>query len=123
VNPDDFLGLGVTVNGEPPPKTSGNAVPVSTEAAAAVEALIAERLRPVIEAETDRVMQEKLADVEKAVRTAERERIRELAIAHRAVTISPSGKMLPFEEMLRRSPEDNMAALLEVVRRAEPEGK
>jgi hypothetical protein len=47
---------------------------------------------------------------------AERERIRQLAIACRAVTVSPTGRMTPFAELLERSPEENAAALLKVVR-------
>jgi hypothetical protein len=49
---------------------------------------------------------------------AERERIRQLAIKTNAVTVSSTGRMLPFEELLRRSPEENAAELLKVVESA-----
>jgi hypothetical protein len=46
---------------------------------------------------------------------AERERIRQLAIRTHAVTVSRTGRMQPFEELLRHSPEENAALLLQVV--------
>jgi hypothetical protein len=51
---------------------------------------------------------------------AERERVRQMAIETRAVTVSQTGRMLPFEELLRQSPEENAAALLKVVNDSAP---
>jgi hypothetical protein len=56
-----------------------------------------------------------LAAAVQAARDAERERIRQLAIDYHAMTVSQTERMMPFEEMLRRSPEENAAALLTVV--------
>lgn len=58
-----------------------------------------------------------------AVRNAERERIRQQAINMNAYSISPTGRQIPFEEFLRRSPEENAAALLKVVSASADEGR
>jgi hypothetical protein len=54
---------------------------------------------------------------EAAAVAAERERIRQLAIRARAVTVSATGRMMPFEELLRHSPEENAELLLQVADR------
>jgi hypothetical protein len=56
-------------------------------------------------------------------RAAERERIRQMAIETRAVTVSQTGRMMPFGELLRHSPEENAELLLQVVERARGEGE
>jgi hypothetical protein len=72
-----------------------------------------ERFADVIKAETDKVLAANLAAIEEAARAGERERIRQVAIDTGAVTMSRTGRMLPFEELLRRSPGESAKALAE----------
>jgi len=80
----------------------------------AIRDLTLEKFGDVIRDATDAVLEPRLAEVEAAVRASERERIRQLAIDCHAVTVSPTGRMQPFEELLRRSPGENAAMLLKV---------
>jgi hypothetical protein len=79
-----------------------------------------EQFGDVIRDATDAALAPRLAEIEAAARAAERERIRQVAIDCRAVTVSPTGRMQPFEELLRRSPEENTAMLLEAVKGGGP---
>lgn len=79
-----------------------------------------EQFGGIIRDATGAALAPRLAGIEDAARNAERERIRQLAIECSAVTVSATGRMQPFEELLRHSPEENAAMLLKVAEDGAP---
>jgi hypothetical protein len=89
------------VSEDPPPVVPWQAVNAACMAAGLEPA----QVRPILEAAAAGMF------------AVERERIWRLAIRAHATTRSPSGRVLPFEELIRRSPEENARGLLAVVER------